>query len=162
MSDPITAAALAATIGGVTGIGSNVVARLIEDQGSANALPQPLKGLDVDLPVILETLQRLGDHVADGKFRDETRAKLKGVVDSCHAQIKALYQIMESIRPSAEDSRQQRAYKVLQSVRHENEIQRLRLQLAEHRSVLIHYVITCSISSQVVDPGKKKIFLYTL
>ena len=162
MSDPITAAGLAATIGTVTGFGSSVVARLIEDQGSVNALPQPLKGLDVDLPVILETLQRLGDHVADGKFRDETRAKLKGVVDSCHAQIKALYQIMESIKPLAKDSRRERAYKVLQSVRNEKEIQRLRAQLAEHRSVLIDHVIACSISSQAVDPGKEMIFLCTL
>ena len=158
MSDPITAAVLNTTIGTVTGFGGNVVARLTEDQSSVNAIPQPLRGLDVDLPVILETLQRLKDHAADGRFGDETCTKLKGVVDSCHAQIKALYQIMESIRPSTKDSVGERAYKALQSVRHEKEIQRLRVQLAEHRSVLMDHVIVCSMSPQVADPGKEKAF----
>ena len=158
MPDPITTAGLAAGIETVTKLGSNFVARLMEDQGSVDNLPQSLKGLDVNLPVILETLERVKDHAADGKFGDETRAKVKGVIDSCHAQIKVLYEIIERVRPSIKDSVPERAQKAFLSVQHENEILRLRMQLAEHRSILIDHIIACSGLSQATDGGKRKIF----
>ena len=130
----------------------------IEDQASVKNIPQLLRGLNVDLPVILETLQRSKDHAANSKFADETRAKLKKVVDNFHTQIRALYQIMESIKSSTRDPVRERAYKAFQGVWHEAEIQRLRAQLAEHRSVLMDHVTSCSISSQQADFGEENMF----
>lgn len=156
--DPVTAIGLIASIGTLMDYGGKLVARLVEYQGSVSGVPQPFKGLEINLPLILDALKRISNQTKDGKVGDETRRGLVPVIVSCHALVKALTEIMTKIVPLATDSMLERGVKAAQSIRKEREIDRLVKQLTEHLSTLVFYSTTCSGLSQPPRNPIKRVF----
>ena len=92
--DPVTAVGSIASIGTLLGYGGKLVARLVEYQGSVSGAPQALKGLEINLPLLLDALKHISNQTKNGKVGDEARRALVPVIFSCHSLIKALNSIL--------------------------------------------------------------------
>ena len=142
--DPVTAVGLIASIATVLDYGGKLVYRLVEYQSSVNATPQAFKGLEINLPLILDALKRISNQAKDGKLGDQTQRALVPVIVSCHELVKTLNGLVIKILPLPMDSMFERGIKAAQSIRKEREIDRLVKQLIDHLSVLVFHSTACS------------------
>ena len=158
MLDPITIVSLVATIGTLIDYGNKLVSRIIEYQDSVETCPQPFRGLRVNIPLILKTLELISDDAQNGKVDDETYGELEEVIANCRSEIMILNKIVDKIKPSSEDSFMQRGYKAAQSIRQEKEIYKHDRQLEKNLAVLGLYTAAQSSRSQAIRGTAKGVF----
>ena len=156
--DPVTAVALIASIGTLLDYGGKLAARLVEYQSSVSGAPQAFKGLKINLPLILDALERISNRTKDGKVGDESRRALVPVILSCHSLIKALNEIMTKIVPLPTDSMLDRGIKAAQSIRKDRELDGLVKQLTDHLSTLVFHSTACAGLSQPPRNPIKSVF----
>lgn len=94
-------------------LGSMVVKRVNEFKNSVNEVPKVFRDIKIELPLLLDTLQRTKEQAELGKITDETQSALLPVVDGCRDQVRLLEEMLSKVLASSDDSSWQRSRKVL-------------------------------------------------
>lgn len=93
--------------------GSMVVKRVNEFKNSVNDVPKVFRDIKIELPLLLDTLERTKEQAELGIISDETQSALLPVVDGCNVQVRLLEEMLSKVLASSEDSSWQRSRKAL-------------------------------------------------
>ena len=111
MAEAIAAISLVANIVQFISFGSKVAKRLNEFQASVNDIPKVFRDIRIELPLLLDTLQKTEEQAESGKITVATQKALLPVVDGCCRQVELLDDILNKILIHSEDSSWQRSRK---------------------------------------------------
>ena len=137
MPEPIATISLVTSVISLIEFGIKVTTRLREYNSRTKGLPKMFKGLEVNLPLILDVLERIQNHAESGKLLDDTKKVLVPVILSAKEKIERLYEIFEKVVPSSTDSKLANSLKAAVSLKYESKVKLNTAALQEHLAVLV-------------------------
>lgn len=141
--DPLSAIAVASAVVQFLDIGFKVAHRLSEyDKASQNEVPQSLRSINVQLPLLLNSLARVKSDVSVKKFDTDTRCILRGVVSGCTSLANDVEAIIGKVARQEGESAAVKLKKAFASFKHEEKIKSIDKNLQTYIQVLIlHHVV---------------------
>jgi hypothetical protein len=137
---------LAANIISIVHITSQVIKRLNDFKNTADGVPRALQALSNELPTLKLTLSKVHKADEEGCIPDDSKAALKPLLAGLEAEISAIAEIIENMRPR-NSSILARNFKAIKSLRYDDDIK-------HHEQVIRGYVSTLSLERIVSGPGK--------
>jgi folylpolyglutamate synthase/dihydropteroate synthase len=114
-----------------------IIDRLNEYREVAEELPKALRHVDVELPLLSDTLQRTRASIENGAIHN-TNA-LEPVIKGCQKQIESLNPVLAKLIPLKDDSIKERIRKGLSSIYHEGEVERITTNIRHYVQTLTYY-----------------------
>ena len=137
--DPLSAVSLAAAVVHFVELGTKVAFRLNEFRKSAGEVPESLRSVADQIPLLVQSLKRTQAHQIQDK---DVETSLKAVVEGCYAQARALQEILDKTLPSKNDSTWRKGRKALSSLNKDGDLQRINSKLAENIRALTYFHTT--------------------
>jgi ribosomal protein L17 len=138
MADALAIIGLVSAIVQFVDFGSKIVIRLNEYREAGNNVPKTFQKISVDLPLVINNLQRTKNQADAGEINDETANVLKPVIETCLAQTKQLEELLEKALPAEGDSTWRRRKKALASLANGTAVQKIMSELEDHLRHLLY------------------------
>jgi hypothetical protein len=138
MADALAIIGLVSAIVQFVDFGSKIVGRLNEYREAGNNVPKTFQKISVDLPLVINNLERTKNQADAGEISDETANVLKPVLESCLKQTKRLEELLGKALPAAGDSTWRRRKKAFASLADGNAVQRIMSELESHLPHLLY------------------------
>jgi hypothetical protein len=122
--------------------GSKVVQRLHEYSSDLHELPKTFQDINVQLPLLMDTLRRTQRQATAGHVSNATAVALKPLIDACLDEIKALEIVLDKTLPSQKSSSWQRRLLALRSLAHDKDVERSVTKLESHIRLLTFHQST--------------------
>jgi hypothetical protein len=148
MAEAVAAIGLAVSILQVIDYGNKVIVRLKDFRSSIVEAPKAFRDILVQLPLILDTLERTRQQAESEPFDKTTQYGLLPVVQGCHAKIIELHKVLAKVMPEKTDNSLQRSKKAFQSVGYEKAIKEISATLGYYVQSLTFRQATAQRSSQ--------------
>jgi len=151
--------------------GAKIVERLDEFNSDVHEVPKTFQAIDVQLPLLIDTLHRTQQQASDGHISVRTATALKPLIDECCKEITALQAILDNTIPPKESSSWRRRLQALKSLAHDGDVERsvTRLEshirmLAFHQSTsvtdeLLKLRISLQTHNTIPHPSRKPVFM---
>jgi hypothetical protein len=149
MAETLAALGFAATIIQVVDYGTKVIVRLNDFHSSIVEAPKVFRDILVQLPLILDTLERTRLQAESDAIDKATQDALLPVVQGCYLQIKELNKILVKVVPGKTDSSLLRSKKAFQSVGYEKTIKEISSTLRNYVQTLTYHQATGQRSSKI-------------
>ena len=104
MAEAVALMALAAAITQLVDYGRAIAARISDYRTTVSGSPRAFKGLETNLPLIVDALNRIGNQAKSGAVSEETSRALFPVIVDYHALIKSLNEILVKVLPLSTDA----------------------------------------------------------
>ena len=150
--DPLSGLSLAAAVVQFVELGTKVASRINEFRKSTGEVPESLRSVSDQLPLLVQSLKRTQEHRPHDK---DEEISLKPVVEGCYAQVQSLQQILDKTLPSKDESAWRRGRKALSSLNKDGDRQRINSKLAEYIRTLTYFHTTAipDISNLQIQPA---------
>ena len=139
MAEAIAAISLVSNIVQFIQLGSKVISRLNDFNSSINDVPKVFRDIRIELPLLLDTLQKTKKQAETGNVPAETEKALLPVVDGCCDQVEILDDTLKRVLTTSEDSSWQRGRKALTSIGVEKKSQTIIETLRGYVQILTYY-----------------------
>jgi len=165
--DPISAIGLAAAVVQFIQFGVQVAKRLDEfNNANPGEVPRSLQAISIQLPLLLNALNRIKTDSEIKNFDVDTKCILRGVISGCQLQVAEVETMINDISRSPGEAFKARIRKVFTSLKYDEKIWEVERNLHTYISVLIlHHVVDPTVNTplpvedtffdvreQVVDP----------
>ncbi|MCJ1332691.1 hypothetical protein MMC10_009385 [Thelotrema lepadinum] len=152
MADPVTAIGLVASIISLVDYGMKVATRLYEFEQSLplGQVPRMYHDVRTELPLLLDTLKRTREQADQGELNDATQQALLPVVQGCHAQVRSLNDILDSL-PMASESSWRRGLKAISSVGREKKFLEIVNSIKGYVQCLTYYHVASPTTLNALD-----------
>lgn len=147
MAEAIAVLSLVATIAQLVDFGTKVVDRLDEFTSNMRETPKVFRGIQNQLPLILETLKETQRQSNNSYISKAAEISLKPLVADCLAEVKSLNDILDKTVPSEQSSNWQKRLRSLKSLARDKEVERITLELERHIQVLMFHQTTATRST---------------
>lgn len=145
MAEAIAVIAFVSALAGLVDIGSRAISRLNDFRAGTREIPDALKHISSQLPLVVDSLSRSKARAQSGELRTETQNALVPTLKACTELLDRLDRLLKDLLPVKDDSSWDRKMKALKSVSKETYMQSL---LAE----LDRYIITFTLHNTSI-PG---------
>ncbi|KAH0556925.1 hypothetical protein GP486_005285 [Trichoglossum hirsutum] len=125
MAEALAVVGIVANIIQIVDFGSRVLKRLEEYQSELGEIPEAFRHIKVELPVLLDALQRTKAAIDAESVRDGSKNALLPAVEGCGVQIKALDDVIAEVLPASDDSWVIRRRKALRSLRRDAKVKKI-------------------------------------
>lgn len=140
--DPLSAVGIAASIAQFVSLGVKVVARLKEYSSATTDVPKSLQRISSQLPLLLNSLERVRTDAEVEKADINTKCILKGVVAGCIQQVEKIDRIIDKVLYVPGDSLVIKVQKVFASLKNDEKVLAIEKNIQTYISILIlHQVI---------------------
>lgn len=116
MAEAIAVISFVSAVWSLADHGTKVVKGLTEFRTNVRDLPQSLIHISDQLPLLIDTVNRLHNQARDGNLSSATEKALQPVVDGIHAQVTKLDSILAKVLPSAKASTWEKGLKAVKSL----------------------------------------------
>lgn len=116
MAEAIAVIGFVSAVWSLADHGTKVVKRLNEFRANVRDLPQSLIHISDQLPLLIDTVNRLHNQSRDGNLSSATEKALQPVVNGIHAQVVKLDSLLAKVLPSAKASTWEKGLKAVKSV----------------------------------------------
>ena len=134
MAEAIVIISFVSAVWSLADLGTKVVKRLNEFRTDVRDLPQSLIHISDQLPLLIDTVNRLHNQAKDGNLSSATEQALQPVVNGIHAQVTKLDSILAKVLPSAKASTWEKGLKAIKSLGNQKAVD-------EFASVIDRYVL---------------------
>jgi hypothetical protein len=157
MAEALAIVGLVSAIIQFVDFGSKIVERLNEFSSDVHELPKTFQAIKVQLPLLIDTLDRTQRQATARNVSDATAVALKPLIDACIKEIKALQIILDKTLPPQKSSSWQRRLLSLKSLAHDKDVDRIVTKLESHIRLLTFHqstsnsdkLVTLRVSPQV-------------
>ena len=149
MAEALAIIGLVSSIVQFVQFGSQVVERLNEFSSDIHEVPQTFQAIKVQLPLLVDTLNRTQRQAKAGYVSDETAVALKPLVDACSTEIKVIEAILKNL-PSRRSSNWERRLLALKSLAHDKEMDRSTAKLESYIRLLTFHQSTSNLDGFLV------------
>jgi hypothetical protein len=122
--------------------GTKVVERLNEFNSDVHEVPKTFQTIEVQLPLLIDTLHRTQQQASDGHISVRTATALKSLIEACCEEITALRIILDKTIPPKESSTWKRRLLALKSLAHDDDVERSITKLESHIRILAFHQST--------------------
>ena|SRR5436305_8216183 len=136
MAEALATVGLVSAIVQFVDFSGKVVSRLREFSSTINELPKTFQAIQVQLPLLIDTLNRTQRQAKAGHISEATAAALTPLIDACSDEIKALQTVLDKNLPSPKSSSLQRGLLALASLSHDKDVKRIMAKLENHIRLL--------------------------
>ncbi|KUJ16421.1 ankyrin [Mollisia scopiformis] len=148
--DPLSAIGLASSIVQFVQFGLTVAARL-QEFSQTEAIPQSLRSISTQLPLLLNALTRIQSSSSLSSLDFDTKCILKGMIAGCMEQVQTVEKMVNEITPRDGESLKQRVKKVFTSLKYDERVWGVERNLQTYVQVLIlHHVIEEEVAGERV------------
>lgn len=161
MAEAIAALGLAANIAELVVLGAHLVHRLRAFHSSATEVPKVFSDINVELPLLLDTLEKTQNQAQLERISTQTQKALIPVIGGCRAQAELLDEIITKVFPASEDSAWRRGRKAVSSIGVEKKAQSIMDTLRDYVQLLTYYQTATLANSEParVQADKKPTFM---
>jgi hypothetical protein len=142
MAETLAIIGLVSAIVQFVNFGGTVIKRLNEFNSGIHELPKTFQEIKVQLPLLIDTLNRTQRQATAGRVSDATAVALKPLIDACLNEIKVLQIVLDKTVPPLKSSSWQRRLLTLKSLAHDKDINRSITKLESHIRLLTFYQST--------------------
>jgi len=136
----LAVASVAATIAQLVDFSGKILRRLNEFHSSLGEIPESLRQINTQLPLLLDILKDTQHIIGTGVIRNDTEKALLPVINDCRVQIESLDGIIDKVLPLSSDSWAKRSKKALSSlIKHEPNVNRITSALGNNVQTLTFY-----------------------
>jgi len=140
MAEVLAVASVAATIIQLVDFGGKILRRLNEFHSSLDEIPESLRQINTQLPLLLDTLKDTQHIIGTGVIRNDTEKALLPVINDCRVQIESLDAVIDKVLPLSSDSWAKRSKKALSSlIKHESSVNIIASALGNNIQTLTFY-----------------------
>ncbi|KAL8985268.1 MAG: hypothetical protein Q9177_004479 [Variospora cf. flavescens] len=125
MAEAIAVISFVSAVISLVDAGSRVLSRLHEFSEASQEIPESFKHLNAQLPIVLDGLRRTEARAKAGHVDKRTQEALVPTIQGCQDRVADLYDILEDVLPSKEDSSFDRAIKAAKSLSKDKKVQKL-------------------------------------
>jgi len=136
MAEPLAIVGLVAAIVQFVDFSSKVLSRLHDFQSSRQTIPKAFRDINNQLPLLIDTLNRIQSQASCGSVNEGTAKALKPVVDACLAEARRLGEILDEMLPKAKASSWQRRIQAIRSLASDGKIQEINVRLERNIHLL--------------------------
>jgi hypothetical protein len=104
MAEALAIIGLVSSIAQFVDFSLKIVHRLKEFHSSLDEVPTAFLDVAVDLPLLVDTLERTKKQTEEGCFSNNTQEAIRSVVEGCQSQVGRLNNILEETLPTKGDS----------------------------------------------------------
>jgi hypothetical protein len=122
---------------------------------SADDAPKAFLDILVELPSLLNTLNRTRQQADSGAVDKATQEALFPVTQGCRSQINALYEILDKALPEKLNSSLQKSIKAVKSVSYEKNVERMTSTL---RKYLTYHQAATGVAGITINSPKQPFF----
>lgn len=144
MAETLAVIGLVSAIVQFVDFGSKVVERLREFELAAQEVPKTFQAINVQLPLLIDTLSRNQQQATTGSLSDATIRALKPTVDACLTEVKLLQKVLDKALPPQKSSSWQRRLHALKSLARDKDVERITSTLERHIHLLTFHQSTSS------------------
>jgi hypothetical protein len=142
MAEALAIVGLVSAIIQFVDFGSKVVERLNEFGSDIHELPKAFQAIKVQLPLLIDTLNRTQRQATAGHISDATAVALIPLIDACLNEIKVLQIILDKTIPPQKSSSWKRRLLALKSLAHDKDVDRSITKLESHIRLLTFHQST--------------------
>jgi hypothetical protein len=142
MAETLAIVGLVSAIVQFVDFGRKVVERLKEFSSDIHELPKTFQAIQVQLPLLIDTLSRTQQQANAGHVSEATAVALKPLIDACSDEIKILQTILDKNLPPHKSSSLQRGLLALMSLTHDKDVKRSITKLESHIRLLTFHQST--------------------
>ena len=140
--DPVSALGVAAAIAQFVDLSTKIVKRLNDYSSTASEVPKSLQHISIQLPLLVNALDRLKTDAQVERFDIDTRCILKGAIGGCKQQVEKLDAVMDKVLNVPGDSRNVKIQKALVSLRNDTKVPEIEKSLQTYIQILtLHQVV---------------------
>jgi hypothetical protein len=145
MAEALAVVGLVAAIAQFIDFGTKVVDRLNEFGSDIDEMPKAFRGIQIQVPLIINTLERTQKQTGDGFISQATSDSLKPLIDGCLEQVRLLKDILDKTVPSDKASSWQRRLQALKSLAQDRKVQQITSTLERYIQLLIFHQTTTNL-----------------
>jgi hypothetical protein len=153
MAEVIAVVAVVSSIVQLVDFTTKVLTRLNEIQSGTSDIPNSLRYLKTELPVLVHTLEGIHDAIKADRFPPKCATALQPAVDGCNQSIHEIESILSKSLPKQSDGKTKILMKSLGSVWNEGKIERITATLRGYIATLTFYFAA---SSSIQQPMMSK------
>lgn len=139
MAEALAAIGLVSAIIQFVEFGAKVVARLNEFGSNVNDLPKAFRSIKINLPVILDSLERTKRSASTGGISQATTSALEPLVEECFEQVKQLQDVLDRNLPIDGAKNWQRRLQAIKSLSHDKDVEQISSKLDRCVQTLTFY-----------------------
>jgi N-terminal domain on NACHT_NTPase and P-loop NTPases len=142
MAEALAIIGLVSSIVQFVDFGTKVVERLNEFSSDMDELSKTFQAIQVQLPLLIDTLERTQQQATAGHVSYATAVALKPLVDACWNEIKILQSILDKTLPPKESPSWKRRLLALRSLTHDKDVNASITKLESHIRLLTFHQST--------------------
>jgi hypothetical protein len=142
MAEALAIVGLVSAIVQFIDFGAKIVERLNEFNSDVHEVPKTFQAIEVQLPLLIDTLHRTQQQASDGHISMRTAIALKPLIEACCEEITALRIILDKAIPPKESSIWKRRVQALKSLAHDDDVERSIAKLESHIRILAFHQST--------------------
>ncbi|MCJ1307684.1 hypothetical protein MMC25_001332 [Agyrium rufum] len=139
MAEVVLAIGLAASIVSLLDFGAKVISRIDEFQSTLDEVPKSCRNIKVEFPLLVDTLKKKQNVVDLGSITEETQKALLPVIRACSEQPRSLDTLLDKALLKADDSRNKRHKKIVNSLQQEGEVEKVTSTIRSYIQTLTYY-----------------------
>lgn len=139
MVEMIAAVSIVSSIVQFISFGAGVLERLNDFKSSINDVPKVFRDIKIELPLLLDTLEKTKEQAELGTITPDTQKALLPVIDGCSNQVKLLDNMINRVLTTSEDSSWQKGRKALTRIVVEKKSQIIIDMLRGYVQILTYY-----------------------
>jgi hypothetical protein len=142
MAEAVAILGLVSSIVQFVDFSSKIVHRLNEFHSSLDKVPKSFQDIKIELPLLVDTLERTKKQTEDGCFSKNTQEAIWSVVKGCQLQVGLLNDALEEMLPTKGDSSWRRGKKALLSIGQEKNVQQITTTFRNYVQTLTYHQAT--------------------
>jgi hypothetical protein len=142
MAEAIAIISFVSVVWSLADYGTKVMTRLNEFRTNVRDLPQAFQHISDQLPLLIDTVNRLHDQAKDSRLSHETETALRPVVKGIHTQLTRLNSVLVKVLPSARASTWDKGLKAFKSLGYQKTVEDFALVIDRYISNLTAYQTT--------------------
>jgi N-terminal domain on NACHT_NTPase and P-loop NTPases len=144
MAEALAIVGLVSSIVQFVDFSSKIVHRLNEFHASLDEVPESFRDIKIELPLLVDTLERTKKQTEDGCFSKNTQEAICSVIKGCQLQIERLNDVLEETLPTKGDSSWRRGKKAFSSIVQEKKVQQITTTFRNYVQTLTYHQATGS------------------
>ncbi len=142
MAEAVAFISLLSSIIQLVDFGTKLITRLDDFTSATEEVPASFRSIKSQLPLAINTLQRVQEQAREGRISDADARALKPVIDNCLQQTKDLTAILDRAVPTGNFSTLQKRIQALKSLRYDKKVQKNGERLQHDIQILIFHQTT--------------------
>jgi hypothetical protein len=148
MAEALAIVGVVSNIVGLVDFSSKLYSRLKDTLADANEVPKSFRSIKTELPVLIRTLEDIGESFRDGKLNEETAQVVALAVRGCETSVHELEKLLARLVFDENMHKSKKMWRAFKAVVKESEVNNIVVAIRGYVGTLTFYLVASASSLQ--------------